>query len=55
MTERVKVIEGWVPLPEIVTKALGWKEGDLIAVEVVGSELVCSKLEDAPVKAPRKR
>lgn len=37
---------GWLPIPDEVLAALGWKEGDYVEIEIVGDCLVCTKSAD---------
>lgn len=45
-TYRARLTNDWLPLPDAVLTALGWKEGDHLAVEVAGDALVVTMAAD---------
>jgi antitoxin component of MazEF toxin-antitoxin module len=45
MTQTARITDEWLPLPETLLNQLQWKEGDVIAVEVVGDTLICTKTD----------
>lgn len=51
MKATCKVTQGWLPLPESVERALGWREGDVVEVEVIEGVVVVTKVSDAEKKS----
>ena len=54
---RSKIADEWLPIPEPALREAGWKEGDVIQLDVVGDAVVLTKVEDGiqiPRVAPKK-
>jgi hypothetical protein len=43
-TYRVRLTDDWLPLPEALLRALGWREGDQISIEVIDDTLVITRV-----------
>lgn len=41
----VRLTDDWLPLPADLLAALGWREGDHVDIEVVGTTLVITRRE----------
>jgi antitoxin component of MazEF toxin-antitoxin module len=35
----IRITDDWLPLPDHILKQLGWKEGDLVELEIKGNSL----------------
>jgi bifunctional DNA-binding transcriptional regulator/antitoxin component of YhaV-PrlF toxin-antitoxin module len=49
VTPTCRLTDDWLPLPEPVLRALGWREGDQLELEVVdGTLIVTLKTPNTP-------
>ena len=39
----VAILDGWLPFPDEVLRALRWEEGDLLALEIIDDTLIVTK------------
>lgn len=49
---RVRLTNDWLPLPDALLTALGWRDGDEIELEVSGDCLIVSRTGEAFKRSP---
>jgi hypothetical protein len=46
LTATARMTGDWLPFPESILTALGWREGDEIGIEVIEGTVILTKLAD---------